>query len=81
MNEGTGKGKLDFFLVANMYSLLNMNAFDNGILDACHKAGVKVIIGGPFSSGILALGADPPSGQKVHYIYKPASEDILNKTR
>ena len=62
MHKDTGKQGLDFFLIANMYSLLNSNAQDNGILDACHKAGVKVIIGGPFSSGILALGADPPSG-------------------
>ena len=69
MHKGTNMPGIDFFLIANMYSLLNFNAMDNGILDACYSAGVKVIIGGPFSSGILAVGADPPGGQTVNYIY------------
>ena len=81
MHEGTGKKGLDFLLAANVYSLLNFNARENGILDACRKAGVKVIIGGPFSAGILATGADPPSKSTVRYIEQPASEEILAKTR
>ena len=40
MHEGTGRKGLDFFLIANCYSLLVHDAIDNGMLDACHKAGV-----------------------------------------
>ena len=54
MHKDDGKKGIDFLLVANMYSLLNQNAQDNGILDTCHKAGVKVIIGGSFSSILIA---------------------------
>jgi D-threo-aldose 1-dehydrogenase len=72
---------LDFLLLANMYSLLNWTALETGILDACQAAGVSVVVGGPFSSGILATGADPGEGHTVYYNYQPADSDVLEHTR
>eukprot|EP00501_MAST-03F_sp_TOSAG23-6_P002155 GSMAST32.ASY1.ANO1.2254.1 assembled CDS len=72
---------IDFLLLANMYSLLNDTAHTSKILDMCLEAKVSVIVGGPFSSGILATGADPKNGNTVHYNYLPASAKILNKCR
>jgi D-threo-aldose 1-dehydrogenase len=67
---------LDCFVVAMPYTLL-----DQGVLDAelprCQEAGVGVIIGSVFASGILASG--PVEGAK--YAYEPASPEILDKTR
>ena len=51
-------------LRANMHSLLNAEAKDLGILEKCEAAGVSLIVGGPFSSGILATGADPPGSSR-----------------
>ena len=81
MEKVTGEKGIDFFLAANLYSLLNYNLLDSGILDNCYKAGVKVIIGGPYSSGILATGADPANKSPGNYIYLPASKEILDRTR
>jgi len=81
MEEETGERGMDFFLNANSYSLLNFNLLENGCLDKCQQSGVRVIIGGPYSSGILATGADPANGGPVHYNYDLATEEVLNKTR
>jgi hypothetical protein len=78
--EGADRG-IDFFLLANMYSLLNLSAHDLGILDKCQQSGVGVVVGGPYSSGILATGADPKCGGPAYYNYMPASEAVLVKTR
>ena len=59
---GADSHGIDFLLLANMYSLLSDEANTTGILDACAARGVGVVIGGPFSSGILATGADPEDG-------------------
>eukprot|EP00939_MAST-03C_sp_MAST-3C-sp1_P004182 g4182.t1 len=75
------KGKFDFLLLANMFSLLNHEAWDDGILQDCQKAGVSVVIGGPFSSGILATGADPPSGKAPYFNYQPATVAVRARTR
>jgi D-threo-aldose 1-dehydrogenase len=65
---------LDFFLVAMPYTLL-----DQAVLDAefprCAAAGVGLVIGAVFASGILATGAAP--GAK--YNYADASPDIMAK--
>jgi D-threo-aldose 1-dehydrogenase len=49
-------------------------------LDECEKRGVAVVIGGPFSSGILATGPDPPRGTAM-YNYRPASDDVRATAR
>ena len=77
----TTGGGIDFLLLANMHSLLTHEAEDLGILDECHKHGVGVVIGGPFSSGILATGADPKDGSVPKYNYQPASDGIRERVR
>lgn len=81
MHEGSGERGIDFLLLANMHSLLNSDARDIGILSACAARGVSVIIGGPYSSGILATGADPAGGGEPMYNYLPASAEVRARTR
>ena len=67
---------LDFFLVASPYTLLDQDALDKE-LPMCVEHGASVIIGGVFSSGILATGAVPGA----LYAYQPAPAQIMEKTR
>ena len=76
-----GSRGLDFLLIANMHSLLTTEAADLGILDKCSRAGVSLIVGGPFSSGILATGADPRDGSVPYYNYQPATDDVRERCR
>ena len=48
------RSPIDFFLMANIYSMLEFSALDDGLLSFCQERGIGVVIGGPFSSGILA---------------------------
>jgi D-threo-aldose 1-dehydrogenase len=43
----------------------------------CAARGVRVCIGGPFNSGILATGPKPADGRTVYFNYAPASAEIL----
>lgn len=45
----------DVFLLAGRYSLLDLTALDT-LFPACASRGVKVVVGGPFNSGLLAGG-------------------------
>ena len=67
---------LDFFLVANGYNLLTQAMLESEF-PRCAEQGISVIIGAVFASGILATGAVPGA----RYLYAPASEEILAKTR
>jgi len=79
--NGLGLRGIDFLLCANLYSLLNHEAHECGILDECLRAGISVIVGGPYSSGILATGADPPDGRAPNYNYQPASDEVRARCR
>ena len=77
MGEESSEGRgVDFLLLANMWSLLNFEALEDGILDLCAEKGISVVVGGPFSSGILATGADPSNGTVPFYNYSPASDKV-----
>lgn len=65
------RGDFDLFLLAGRYTLLEQEAL--GFLNAAHKRGVGVVIGGPYNSGILATGPKPGA----FYNYDPAPEPIL----
>jgi D-threo-aldose 1-dehydrogenase len=67
---------LDFFLVALYYNLLDQDILDVD-LARCAEAGVGIIGGAIFASGILASG--PVAG--AYYDYAPAPPAILEKTR
>jgi D-threo-aldose 1-dehydrogenase len=68
--------ELDFFLVALYYNLLDQDMLDKD-LPRCAEAGVGIIGGAIFASGILATGAVPGA----MYDYAPATPAILEKTR
>ena len=68
--------ELDFFIVAMPYTLLDQEALDKEF-PMCEDRGVGVVIGSVFASGILATG--PIEG--ATYGYKPATPEILEKTR
>lgn len=62
---------LDVILLAGRYTLLEQRAVD--LLDRCAAAGVEVIVGGPFNSGLLV-----ESGAATrHYNYAPAPDKLL----
>jgi D-threo-aldose 1-dehydrogenase len=67
---------LDFFLVALSYNLLDQSVLDEE-LPRCAEAGIGIIGGAVFASGILASG--PVEG--ASYNYARASAEILEKTR
>lgn len=68
---------LDVILLAGRYTLLDRRAGDH-ILPLCEARGVKVIVGGPYNSGILAVPtreqADP------HFDYQSPSDGMMART-
>lgn len=65
-------GDFDYFLCAGRYSLLRADA-GQVLLPLCAEKGIAVIIGGPYSSGILASGAV----EGAMFDYAPAKPEIL----
>ena len=78
--DGCERG-VDFLLIANLLSLLTHEAISLGILTQCAAQGVTLIVGGPFSTGILATGADPPDGSVPFFNYQPASDAVRDRVR
>ena len=76
-----GERGIDFLLIANMHSLVCFEALETGLIEKCAAAGVALIVGGPFSSGILATGADPADGSIPKFNYMPASDAVRERTR
>ncbi|MEO8305470.1 MAG: aldo/keto reductase [Betaproteobacteria bacterium] len=67
---------LDVLLVAGRYTLLDQTALPE-LLPLCVKRNVRVVLGGPFNSGILATGTRPADGCTVYFNYAPASPGVL----
>jgi D-threo-aldose 1-dehydrogenase len=67
---------LDFVIVAMPYTLLDQSALAHG-LRRCTEAGISMVVGAPYASGILATG--PVAGAR--YRYGIADEATLAKTR
>jgi D-threo-aldose 1-dehydrogenase len=63
----------DCFLLAGRYTLLEQEPLAGGLLDACLRRCVALVVGGPYNSGILATGPVPGA----MYEYKPAPPPIL----
>ena len=66
--------EVDFFLVAMPYTLADQAALHGPMAD-CLRRGIKVIIGAPFASGLLAA----PSAPGVMYAYAPAIPAMVQK--
>jgi D-threo-aldose 1-dehydrogenase len=67
---------LDLILLAGRYTLLDQSALPE-FLPLCLERGVKLTIGGPYNSGILARDLDQP----VSFEYQPAPADIVDQAR
>lgn len=59
----------DAFLLAGRYTLLDHELALQRLMPACHEKKIDIIVGGPYSSGVLAGGN--------HFEYAPASSAIL----
>jgi D-threo-aldose 1-dehydrogenase len=70
--ETLARVDLDVILLAGRYTLLDPSAAD-AVLPLCQARGVRVIVGGPYNSGILAGGA--------HYDYVAAPPAVVERAR
>lgn len=67
---------LDIILLAGRYTLLDHSALSE-FLPLCVERNVKIAVGGPYNSGILARDLDGP----VSFNYEPAPLDLIEKAR
>ena len=67
---------LDLILLAGRYTLLDQSALPE-FMPLCVKRGVRLSIGGPYNSGILASDLDQP----VSFDYQVASPEIVEQAR
>ena len=67
---------LDVLLVAGRYTLLDQTALPE-LLPLCVQRKTRVVVGGPFNSGILATGTRPVDGRIVYFNYAPATPDVI----
>jgi D-threo-aldose 1-dehydrogenase len=68
--------EIDCVLLAGRYTLLDQSTLPE-LLPPCEEKGVRVILGGPYNSGVLASDLTP--GAK--YFYADASPDVLDRAR
>ncbi|MFT5339245.1 MAG: D-threo-aldose 1-dehydrogenase [Cyanobium sp.] len=62
----------DLFLIAGRYTLIDHTALGK-LFPACAAKGVKVVLGGPYNSGLLAGGST--------FDYEPARSEMVAKTK
>lgn len=70
--------RLDVILLAGRYTLLEQNPLDD-LFPLCEKADTAIVVGGPYNSGILAVGTK--TGASLYYNYEPAPADVIDKVR
>ena len=76
--EVMSHARLDVILLAGRYTLLEQDPLDD-LFPLCAKAGTAIVIGGPYNSGILAVGTK--SGATLYYNYEPAPADVIGKVQ
>ena len=64
------------FLLAGRYTLLEQEPARR-FLPLCEEKGIRIVIGGPYNSGILATGAV----EGAYYNYLSATPEVLDRTR
>ena len=69
-------GDFDAFLLAGRYTLLEQESLQE-LLPLCSEKKIRIVIGGPYNSGILATGAV----EDAMYNYAPAPAPILERVR
>ncbi len=76
--EVMSHARLDVILLAGRYTLLEQKPLDD-LFPLCEKAGTVIVVGGPYNSGILAVGTK--TGAPLYYNYEPAPADVIEKVR
>jgi D-threo-aldose 1-dehydrogenase len=76
--EVMSHARLDVILLAGRYTLLEQNALDE-LFPACEAAGTAIVVGGPYNSGILAVGTK--TAASLYYDYEPAPAAVIEKVR
>jgi D-threo-aldose 1-dehydrogenase len=77
-SEVMSHGFWDYFLLAGRYTLLEQGGLTD-FLPACIQSGSKIILGGPYNSGILATGTQ--TSNVPYYNYEPAPEAIIQRVK
>ncbi len=67
---------LDVLLLAGRYTLLDQSALPV-LMPLCVRRKVKIVIGGPFNSGILATGVRNAGARTLYFNYGPAPPDVI----
>ena len=70
--------RLDVILLAGRYTLLEQTPLDD-LFPRCKQAGTAIVIGGPYNSGILAVGSK--TATPLYYDYAPAPGEVIEKVR
>ena len=70
--------RLDVILLAGRYTLLEQAPLDD-LFPRCEAAGTAIVIGGPYNSGILAIGTRTKA--PLYFNYEPAPADVVDKVR
>ena len=70
--------RLDVILLAGRYTLLEQTSLAR-LFPRCEEAGTAIVVGGPYNSGILALGTK--TAATLYYNYEPAPCDVIEKVR
>jgi D-threo-aldose 1-dehydrogenase len=74
--EVMAHARLDVILLAGRYTLLEQTPLDE-LFPRCAEAGTAIVIGGPFNSGILAVGTR--SGAAATYNYEAVPQAVREK--
>lgn len=70
------EGDFDCFLLAGRYTLIDHTGLKE-LLPICEEKKISIIVGGPYNSGILAMGAV----EGATFNYSPAPPEIMNRVR
>ena len=70
---------LDVILLAGRYTLLDRSAAER-LIPECGRRGIRLIVGGPYNSGILARD-DLNTAATLHYDYAQAPAEMVAKAR
>jgi len=70
--------RLDVILLAGRYTLLEQTPLDE-LFPRCTAAGTVLVVGGPYNSGILAVGTK--TAAPLYYNYEPAPAGVIEKVR
>ena len=76
--EVMSHARLDVILLAGRYTLLEQHPLDD-LFPLCEKASTAIVVGGPYNSGILAVGTK--AGVPLYFNYEPAPAEVVEKVR